>query len=412
MPTEATEHDVVIYGATGFTGAQAARYFDAHVGATARWAIAGRSHAKLEALRSTLHTKVAVVVADAHDEAAIDALVESTRVVLTTAGPYARYGEPLLRACVTRGADYVDITGETVWVRQMIDRYHDRAVRSGTRIVPFCGFDSVPSDLGAFLLVEHLRGLGRSTKSVKAFFRAQGGLNGGTLASLTEMMSSPERNRFDDPLLLCPEDARSARDAIANRDPTLPSLDLDLGHWVAPFFMGPINTRVVRRSAALASGYQRGYGEPFRYQEYWNLGAPLSMFSSSVAAFAAGVFGALARVPGVGNVLQTLGPAPGQGPSEAAMDDGFFEGYFVARADDDSRTWACIADRGDPGNRATVKLVCESALCLVHDRDRLPDRAGLLTPAIAFGHVLADRLRNAGMRIVCPAEPPAGARAD
>src|SRR5262245_55217891 len=338
-----SEHDVVIYGATGFTGAQAARYFDQHVGTRARWAIAGRSLAKLESLKATLRTPVPVIIADAHDEGAIDALAESARVVLTTAGPYARYGEPLLRACVTRGADYVDITGETLWVRQMIDRYHDRAVRAGTRIVPFCGFDSAPSDLGAFLLVEQLRSLGRSTRSVKAYFRAQGGLNGGTLASLSDMMSSPERNRFDDPLLLNPDEERTATEAIANRDPTLPTLDLDLGHWVAPFFMGPINTRVVRRSAALASQYQRSYGPQFRYQEYWNLGAPLSMVSSSVAAFATGVFGALARLPGVSGMLQSFGPAPGEGPSEATMDDGFFEAYFVARADDDSHVWACIA---------------------------------------------------------------------
>jgi len=406
-----SEHDVVIYGATGFTGAQAARYFDQHVGTRARWAIAGRSRAKLEALKTTLRTNVAVIVADAHDEAAIDTLAESARVVLTTAGPYARYGEPLLRACVTRGADYVDITGETIWVRRMIDRYHDRAVRAGTRIVPFCGFDSVPSDLGTLLLVEHLRSLGRTTKSVKAYFRAQGGLNGGTLASMSDMMSSPERNRFEDPLLLNPDEERSAAEAIANRDPALPSLDLDLGHWVAPFFMAPINTRVVRRSAALASLQQRAYGPQFRYQEYWNLGAPLSMLSTSVAAFATGVFGAFARLPGVTGMLQSFGPAPGEGPSEATMDGGFFEVHLVARADDDSRVWACIADRGDPGNRATVKFVCESALCLALERDRLPARAGILTPAIAFGDVLAERLRNAGMRIACPAEPPAGARA-
>jgi short subunit dehydrogenase-like uncharacterized protein len=405
-----SDFDVILYGATGFTGAQTARYFDTHVGTRLRWAIAGRNAAKLDAVRATLSQPVPTLVADATDDAALDRLVASTRVVLTTTGPYARYGEPLLRACVTRGVDYVDITGETLWVRHMIDRYHDRAVRSGARIVPFCGFDSVPADLGTHLLVEHFRQIGVGTRSVHAFYRAQGGVNGGTVASLTEMMHSPERNRFDDPLLLNPDDQRDAATAIANRDPILPVLDTDLGHWVAPFFMGPINTRVVRRSAALSAQVQRGYGPKFSYQEFWNLGAPLSLLSTSIAAAGAGVFGAVARLPGLDRVLAMVAPPPGEGPSEETMDAGFFECLLVARADDGSRAWARLEDRGDPGNRATVKFVCESALCLALDREHLPDRAGLLTPATAFGSVLAERLRRAGMRVECPAEPPPGAR--
>jgi short subunit dehydrogenase-like uncharacterized protein len=405
-----TDFDVVLYGATGFTGAQTAHYFDRHVGSRLRWAIAGRNAARLEALQASLTRPVPIVVADAGDDAAIDGLVAGTRVVLTTAGPFARYGEGLLRACVTRGVDYVDITGETLWVRRMIDRYHDRAVLSGARIVPFCGFDSVPADLGTHLLVEHFRRLGLGTRSVKGFYRAQGGINGGTVASLTAMMNSPDRNRFDDPLLLNPEDARDAASALANRDPVLPSPDIDLGHWVAPFFMGPINTRVVRRSAALSAGFQRSYGQKFTYQEFMNLGSPLSFVSSSVAAFATGVFGAMSRLPGVNRALETVAPAPGEGPSEATMDAGYFECLLVGRADDGSRAWARLEDKGDPGNRATVKFVCESALCLALERDRLPARAGLLTPAIAFGDVLAERLRAAGMRAECPAAPPQGAR--
>jgi short subunit dehydrogenase-like uncharacterized protein len=405
-----SDFDVVLYGATGFTGAQTARYFDRRVGSQISWAIAGRNAARLEALSASLSRPVPIVVADAHDDAAIDRLVADTRVVLTTAGPYTRYGEPLLRACVTRGVDYVDITGETVWVRRMIDRYHDRAVLSGARIVPFCGFDSVPADIGAWLLVDHFRRMGLGTRSVKAFYRAQGGVNGGTVASMAALADSPERNRFDDPLLLNPDDRRDARTALANRDPLLPTLDVDLGHWVAPFFMGAINTRVVRRSAALAADAESPYGAAFAYQEYWNLGAPMSFVSSSVAAFASGMFGAVSRVPGIGRVIEAVAPAPGEGPSDAAMDAGFFECLLVGRADDGSRAWARIEDSGDPGNRATVKFVCESALSLALARDRLPARAGLLTPATALDGVLVERLREAGVRIECPATPPRGAR--
>ncbi len=395
-------YDVVLYGATGFTGAQTAHYFDAHVGTKLSWAIAGRSRARLEAVRDSLTQPVPIIVADAMDDSAIDALVECTQVVLSTAGPFALFGENLLRACVTRGVDYVDITGETVWIKRMIDRYHDRAVQSGARIIPCSGFDSVPSDLGTWLLVDHLRAQGLRTRSVKAFHRARGGVNGGTIASLTNMMQSPERNQMDDPLLLNPDDERSARDAIRSRDPVLPTLDADLGRWVAPFFMGPINTRVVRRSAALSRLWQQPYGDDFHYQEYMDVGAPLSLIATSMVAMGSNLFGALVRIPGANRLIEAVAPAPGQGPSEETMDDGFFECLLVAHAHDGTRAWARIADRGDPGNRATVKMVCESALCLA--RDPLSTPGGVLTPASAMGGALLARLREAGMTWVVEAD--------
>ncbi len=395
-------HDVVLYGATGFTGHQTAYYFDAHVGDKLNWAIAGRDRGRLEAIQASLRHPVPVIVADAHDDAAIDALVESTKVVLSTVGPYARYGECLLRSCVTRGTDYVDICGETVWIKRMIERYHDRAVQSGARIVPCCGFDSVPSDIGTWLLVDHFRALGKRTRSVKAFFRARGGLNGGTVASLAAAMSSPDHNQIDDPLLLNPPDERTAREAIRSRDPILPVLDADLGHWVAPFFMGPINTRVVRRSAALAKLAQQTYGDEFHYQEYMNLGPNLSLLSSTIAATGTVLFGAVARVPAITKFIESLAPAPGEGPSEQTMDEGFFECVLVGQSEDGATAWARLADDGDPGNRATVKMVCEAALALAIDRERLPRQAGILTPATAFDGVLAVRLADAGMQIECP----------
>ncbi len=396
--------DVVLYGATGFTGAQTAAYFDAHAGDDLKWAIAGRNRARLEKVCASLSRPVPIIVADAGDDAAIDALVDNTQVVLTTAGPFARFGESLVRACVTRGVDYVDITGETIWIKRMIDRYHDRAVQSGARIVPCCGFDSVPSDLGTWILVDHLRKAGLRTRRVKAFHRARGGVNGGTIASLTNMMQSSDRNQMDDPLLLNPPDERSAADANRSRDPIAPVLDPDLGRWVAPFFMGPINTRVVRRSAALSRTWQQPYGEDFHYQEYMDVGVPFSLVSTSLVAMGTNFFGALARLPGANRLIEAVAPAPGEGPSEETMDDGYFECLLVAEAHDGSRTWARIADKGDPGNRATVKMVCESALSLARSRDELPSRAGLLTPATALNGTLVARLRGAGMQIDCPFE--------
>ena len=401
----AAPYDVVIYGATGFTGSQAAEYFDDHVGGTLRWAIAGRNASKLNDLRADLRTTPDVIVADAEDAAAIDRLVAKARVILTTAGPFARYGEAIVRSCASRGVDYVDITGETPWVRRMIDRYESKAIASGAKIVSFCGFDSVPSDIGTHMLVEYFRADGKTTRSVRAFQRAQGGINGGTIASMTNMMASADRNVFDDPLLLNPDEHRTSVEALANRDPVAPEFDGDLKRWVAPFFMGPINTRVVRRSHALSSQWQAPYGDRFRYQEFWDVGASAGYTANAIAALGMGFFQSMMRMPGVGRFVEAIAPSPGDGPSEETMDNGFYECRLLGTADDGSKAWALIAGKGDPGNRATVKFVCESALALATERDRLPGgtrRAGFLTPATAFGDVLVERLRAAGETLDCP----------
>ncbi len=399
--------DIVVFGATGFTGQQVAAYLDEFAEAPLRWAIAGRSAGKLEALRNSLTARPEIIVADAEDDSAIDGLVARTRVILTTAGPFARYGEALLRSCARRGVDYVDITGETPWVRRMIDRYQTTATASGAKIVPFCGFDSVPSDLCAWLLSEHFRSLGKTTREVRAFHRAQGGINGGTIASMVNMLGSTDRHAFDDPLLLNPDALRSADEALANRDPALPVYDPDLRTWVAPFFMAPINTRVVRRSHALLSQWQQPYGPRFRYQEYWDLGAPMPLAAATAAAFGMGLMQSAMRIPGAARALAAIAPAPGDGPSEDAMDGGFFECRALGIADDGTKGWALIEGEGDPGNRATVKFVSESALALAVNRDALPggrNRAGLLTPATAFGDVLVQRLRRRGVTIECPTD--------
>ena len=403
--------DIVVYGATGFTGRQAARYLARRLGADTdvRWAIGGRNREKLEALHHSLPSGVGLVVADAKDQTAIDALVAGTRVVLTTAGPYALYGEPLVTACAHQGVDYVDITGETAHVRRLIDRYHDTAAGSGAKIVPFCGFDSVPSDLGVLLLVEHFRGRGLGTREVKGFFRAVGGLNGGTAASMLEMWRHPNDVRaMEDPLLLNPHDQRRADAALANRDPAWPVHDPDLGRWVAPFFMGPVNTRVVRRSRALAAAMQADYGPHFSYQEFWDLGGPVPLLAATGVAFGLAMSQMFSRLPASADFVARFVPAPGEGPTEATMDNGYFRALFVGTADDTTKAWAEIADRGDPGNRVTVKILCEAALALALARDRLPGgaaRAGLLTPATGLGMVLVERLRAAGMTLDCPARP-------
>jgi short subunit dehydrogenase-like uncharacterized protein len=261
-------YDVVLYGASGFVGRQTVAYFAQHAGHL-RWALAGRNEARLKQAREAAGAgaaKAGLVVADAADDKALAALAAQTKVVASTAGPFALYGSALVAACVAHGTHYCDITGETLWVRAMIDRHHEQAAEQGTRIVPCCGFDSVPSDIGALLVAEAVkREGGERCISVKACHSIRGGLNGGTLASLLNIAEAGELDRLGDPFLLNPEGPLPA-DRRAHADPLAPRHDSDFDAWLAPFVMAAINTRIVRRSVALA-GARSAYAPGMVYQE-------------------------------------------------------------------------------------------------------------------------------------------------
>ena len=399
--------DLVVYGATGFTGQQAARYLAARPEAgNLRWAIGGRNRDKLEAVRSSLGSaaeNVGVVVADAGDADAVNAMVADTKAIATTAGPFALYGDHVVAACVKHRTSYADITGETPWVRKLVDRHHDAAARDGTRIVPFCGIDSVPSDIGTLALVDHFRERhGQACRWVKAFFTFRGGFNGGTLASAINMFESGELAALNDPLLLNPAEQQSDAERDWNPDQRDAVFDPDLKAWTAPFMMAPVNTRVVRRSAALCRDWGQPYGSSFRYAEAMHLGASAGKLSSSMVA---GVLRTFERVGGTDRgrrFLRRLGPKPGEGPSEKTLERGFFKTVLIGEAEDGRRARCTMSDRGDPGNRVTVKMLIESALALVLDEASLPGqgRGGILTPATGLGLPLARRLSNAGVKII------------
>lgn len=405
MPRQATPFDIVLYGATGFTGRQAATYLAAHAPGPLRLAIAGRSEDKLRAVQQALpaeqRQRVSIVVADSTRPDSVDALAASARVVVTTAGPYARYGDPVVDACVRHATDYVDITGETPWVRRVIDRHHETAAASGTRIVPFCGFDSVPSDLGTWLVVDHARReLGELLREVHIAFQLRGGLNGGTLASMLALAEQDELDLIHDPLLLNPAHHRSEALRQAQTDPTRPWFEPALGRWTAPFFMAPVNSRVVRRSAALSADYGEPWGEPLLYRESLLVGRRAARLQARAMASALRTFERAVRLRPVRRLVERLGPDPGHGPSEETLERGFFRANVIATTERGALLRAEISDHGDPGNRATVKMLCESALALATQRDALPggaERGGVLTPATALGGVLVDRLRAAGM---------------
>lgn len=392
-------YDVVLYGASGFTGRQTVEYFAEHVGEQIRWAIAGRNRQKLEQVKADCSATADILVADSQDQEGLDTIAEQSHVVLNTAGPFALYGDLLVDACVRKQTHYVDITGETPWVKSLIQRYHAKAAADGTRIIPFCGFDSVPSDLGTYLVVRFMQQeLGVSCRQVKACFQAAGGFNGGTLASAINLMQSGESSQMGDPYLLNPQEESPPDIAPLSQDPKGPQYDSDLQVWTAPFFMGPVNTRVVRRSSALFDQWQDSYGTRFAYQEYLKFSGPLAAFGTTLAT---GVFGLALSQGWARTLLKSRLPQPGSGPSTQVMDEGWFRCELIGQASNGQQVRGLIYNQGDPGNRSTVKFLCESALCLATQADQLPgkQRGGVLTPATGLGDVLADRLRQAGTKI-------------
>ena len=405
--TPAREFDLVLYGATGFVGRRAAAYLAAHAPGGLRWALAGRSAGRLAQVREDCGAAAAdagLIVAQATDADALAALAARTRVVLATAGPFARCGDALVEACVAHRTHYVDITGETPWVRRLIDRHHARAAAQGTRIVPCCGFDSVPSDLGAWLVASAIRARhGEPCVEVRACFSVRGGLNGGTLASALAMIDAGDARRFADPFLLNPPGS-APRDASRHADPRLPVHDRGFDAWLAPFVMGPVNTRVVRRSAALlAAGDAPVYGRDFRYQEYLRVGRDRGA-ALAAAALAAGLAagGASLRLAPVRALARRLAPAPGEGPSEDSIRGGSYRCELLGTSASGRVERGRIAGRGDPGNHATATFACEAALAIALDPGALPggpDAGGVLTPASALGDALARRLAAAGVTV-------------
>jgi short subunit dehydrogenase-like uncharacterized protein len=399
-------YDLVLYGATGFVGRQTLAYVVKQRDAgELRFAIAGRNWDKLDALRAEIGgaaQRADILVVDSRDQATVDVVAARTRVLLNTAGPFSISGDAVVDACVRCRTHYVDITGETAWVRGLIDRYHARCAAEGTRIIPFCGFDSVPSELGAWLAVHHAwQAFGVPCGSVKAYFQAYGGFNGGTIASFMHSQESRQADLMSDPFLL-DQRGHSADEFERNRDICQVSFDAEVGTWVGPFFMAPVNTRVVRRSAALSESYGEPYGPTFQYQEYLKYDPPLAQVkaiatTATLKSFTAAMKHAVGR-----RLLLPFLPAPGEGPSERTMANGWMRCEVIGKTDDGKRVGVLIRDVGDPGNRITTKCVCEAALSIVRAEDRLPGgsaRGGVLTPATGLGDVLVERLRRAGMVI-------------
>ena len=394
-------HDLVVYGASGFVGELLAAYLAGAAPAGLRIALAGRSADRLAAVRSRLPEAARewpLVEADSTDPAAVAALAEGTRVLATTVGPYARYGLPVVEACARAGTHYADLTGEVLFHRDAIAKADASARESGARIVHSCGYDSIPSDLSVSLLAERARadGAGGLT-DVRLVATAKGGFSGGTIDSMRAQFEAAGGDRslrrvLGDPFALSPDRAAEP-DTKQPPDAAPPARDAE-GRWTAPFVMASYNTRVVRRSNALQ---EWAYGRGLRYGEVMATGKGLTGGATAVGVTAglAGALGAMSFGP-TRALLDKVLPAPGTGPSEEARERGFFRMVVDAGTESGRRYRATAAGQGDPGYKATAVMLGEAALALALDGDRLPARAGSLTPATAFGDVLVDRLRAAG----------------
>ena len=379
----AREFDVIVYGATGFTGRLVAEYLAQTYPQGVRWAMAGRSLTKLQEVRAEMGVPadIPLITANADDPASLRAMCERATVIITTVGPYQLYGNDLVAACAATGTAYVDLCGEPAWMREMIDRHHAEAQRTGARIVFSCGFDSIPFDLGMLTLQEAAQArFGQPVPRVKCRVRQmKGKFSGGTAASLKATMAAAARNPslvmlLTDPFALAPGHAGPRQPAGL-----LPEFDSTINAWVAPFVMAPINTKNVHRTNFLL-------GQP------WGDIVYDEMVVAGLGEMGKAAAEALAKLnPLAGD----KGPKPGEGPSKEERDAGFFDILFVGLMPDGQRIDAVVTGDKDPGYGCTSKMLAESALCLVND---VQGDGGIWTPGALMGVKLRQRLvASAGM---------------
>ena len=395
---------VVLYGATSFVGQITAKYLSQFLADSndVEWAIAGRDEEKLKKLQSEISDsgsakKVDIIIANSNDEASLDEMTKQAKVVISTVGPYLKYGEPLIKSCANNGTDYVDLTGEAIFIKDMMDKYQDTASQSGARIVNSCGFDSIPSDLGVYFTQQqaekqfdevcekiHMR--------VKA---AKGGLSGGTVASMATIFEEvgkdkSRRKQVANPYLLN-DDADVPN--VRQKNVSKPEYDSEHGRWLAPFVMASINTRIVHRTNQLTD-YE--YGREFKYDEaMWMKDGVKGQLTSY--ALSAGLFGFATTMmfkPSRELLSKHVLPKSGSGPSKSEQENGYFDiRFFGYTASNDSISTKVTGDR-DPGYGSTSRMLAQSALCLAQDISHKDVKGGFWTPASAMGDKLIARLEE------------------
>ena len=403
------EYDLVIMGATGFTGKLVVEYLIENYGVENEeftWAIAGRDINKLERLKSSFKyidsnsNKIPRLVVDSHDTNSLDKMTSISRLVISTVGPYLKFGEALVESCVKNGTHYCDLTGEVPFIRKSIDAFDIKAKKNNCRIVHSCGFDSVPSDIGVLLLqMDSLKRFDKPCDEVKLYVRSiRGGLSGGTIDSMISIFKYMGSNPGHRKLLKSPF-SLNPRESLKNNtwQPILKSVkwDDDIQRWLCPFIMAGFNSRIVMRTNAITD-YR--YGIDFKYSEVSSYKKGLSGFLKAVVMFIGLVLIQISLKvrPLLWFLRKFFLPSPGEGPSKEIRDNGFFKLDIIGSMDNIKKIRLTVTGEGDPGYSATAKMITESALSILLNQDRIPKVSGVLTPAAGIGVVLAERLNDKG----------------
>ena len=399
---EKRPYAVVLYGATSFVGQITAHYLTEFLsntkdknGANVTWAIAGRDEEKLNELQSKLASKVDIIIANSDDAASLDKMTKQSQVIISTVGPYLKYGEPLIKSCVNNGTDYVDLTGEAIFIKDMMDKYQDTAKQSGARIVNSCGFDSIPSDLGVYFTQQKAEEkFGNACDVIHMRVKAaKGGLSGGTIASMATIFEEvskdkSRRKQVANPYLLNDDkDAPNVRQANVSK----PEYDDEHKRWLAPFVMASINTRIVHRSNQLL-GYE--YGRDFKYDEamWMKDGIKGKLSSYAMSAGLLGFATAMMITPSRELLSKHVLPKSGSGPSKEEQENGYFDiRLFGQTANNDTINTKVTGDK-DPGYGSTSRMLSQAALCLAQDISKDDVGGGFWTPASAMGDSLIERL--------------------
>ena len=380
------QYQIILYGATGFTGKLCAKYLRDNY-PELKWAIAGRDNQKLSNLKNSLKLNCDIYIASGDDKESIDNFVSKTKVVLSTAGPFARYSNLIVKSCVENQTHYTDITGENHWVKDLIDEHHEKASEERTRIIPSCGYDSIPSDMGVFYSVQRM---GKPVKKVTVYHSGQGGVSGGTTETMFTIGPLSKEKR--DPFLLNPENSVSEKQRKLSKDGFEIKQIENTDSYSGIGLMSFANTRVVRRSSALFDADQKSYGSDFIFKE---LGSYSSKKSARLASFGLILAFLIISTP-LRYIVRRFLPKPGEGPDKKTRENGWFKGLFKVEAEDGEIKYFQIFGEGDPGYKATAQMVCESALTLATSEEL--ETGGVLTSAYGLGNPLLERLIKSGIK--------------
>ena len=385
------EFDLIIFGATGFTGQIAVKYLDDNY-PSLNWAISGRNLDKLEIISKNTKKRPKVFVAQSDDRESLTNIAKKANVIASLAGPFNKYSNNLVSECVNNETHYVDITGENIWVRDLIDKHHLKAEEKGIFIIPSCGYDSIPSDMGAYFCHKMLN---RPILCIDGYHTGNGGISGGTTETGFTMSDYKTKYKIGNPFLLNPGDKLTEIQKKNSKDTFSIRKINKINRWSAPFVMAIANTRVVRRSASLLEKRQQSYGSNFVYNEYMMT----KKFSSAILiTLGLAILSSIMFTP-LRKIFRPLFPSPGTGPSEKVQNDGWFESIFIVEDEDNNKFKFRVFGEGDPGYKSTARFICESALSIALDKEKISKRiaGGVLTTASGLGDVLIERLKKSGV---------------